>query len=152
MADGEDERRPHLVERHEGEHRVEPDVHVGEPATDVHEHVRADHQPEAHRAGARHLAAEHLPEDDQHDDGRQLPPQQQAAHTTDHAHGGQDRQVQGEDGGDDPVPREEARLVEAGSARDAGPEAGRPGRRRSVVGEGGHAAVIGRGNASLTQS
>ena len=75
-ADGQQERRPHLVQRHEREQRVEPDVHVGQPAADVHEHVGADHQAEADGAGPRDLAAQHLPEHQQDDDRRQLAPQQ----------------------------------------------------------------------------
>ena len=83
------------------------------PAADVHEHVRADHQAETDDAGPdRHLAAQDLPQHQERDDRDQLAPEQEPAHAADHPDGGEHRRVDRQDGGDDAVPRDEARLVE----------------------------------------
>jgi hypothetical protein len=103
-ADGQQERRPHLVQRHQRQERVEPDVHVGESAADVHEHVRTDHQAEADRRRPGDLRAQRRAQDEQHDDGGQLTPQQQPpADPAREPDGRQRRRVDREDRGDDPV-------------------------------------------------
>ena len=151
-ADGEQERSPRLVQGHEGQQCVEPDVHVGEAAGHMHQHVGADHQPQADQAGAGHLAVQHLPYHQQRDDRGQLTPQQPPADTARQADRRQRRRVHGEDGGDDAVPGDEAALVEPDTARDACPEAGEPGRRRSGRSGGRHPGVIGARTEGLTRT
>ena len=121
---GQEEGRPRLVEGDEREDRVEPDVQVRQPAPHVHEDVGADHQPEADRAGAGDLAAQHLAEDEQAGDRGELSPEEPVAHPPRDADGGQRGHVEDEDAGDDPVPTPEAGLVEPHSAGNACPEPG----------------------------
>jgi hypothetical protein len=149
-ADGQQGRRPHLVERDERQQHVEPDVPVGEPTADVHQDVGADHQPEAHRGGAGDLGAQHDAQHEQRHDGGELAPEQPAGDPAGEPDGREHRHMGGQDRGDDAVPAGEAALVQPRAAGDAGREAGTSGGRRLCQREGHRRCIGARPDVSST--
>jgi hypothetical protein len=119
---GQQERRPHLVQRDQREQHVEPDVQVGEAAADVQQHVGPDHEAQADGAGPGSLAAHRHPEHHQDGDHGELAPQQPAAHAPDEADERQGRHVGDQHPRGHPVAGPEAAGVEPGATGDGRPE------------------------------